>query len=211
MLLERFGHTSNRTRIIETSISPYGASLTVQHFAVDGGSTDALDNFFIWGFFTALLFRAGFETMSATLAGKSQDFSLFHDGIPQPLDNPPGDTATLQITWYPSARRSTHFDIAAEARPPVSATDSLESLFKRDLLRSWRLNEAARALHTSSRNLQRSLHRENTTFSETLQKTRVAAAEKLIRRHLLALTGKGQRICVSDIAGLEKQAPQIPA
>lgn len=204
MLLERFGHTRNRTRITETSLSPHEASLSVHHFAVDGGNIDALDDFFVWGIFVALLVRAGFEdisaSLSASLAETNQDFCLFQGGITQPFAGSPQNTATLKISWNPSTRQPIDFDMAKEVGPAMSKTNSLVSLVEKDLVRSWRLNEAARALHTSTRNLQRSLREESTTFSETLQRSRVDAAQRLMRDRRLSLTEIAFCVGFSDLA-----------
>jgi AraC-like DNA-binding protein len=76
--------------------------------------------------------------------------------------------------------------------PPINATHSagerLAALFRRDLLRGWKVGEVSRALAMSQRSLQRTLHDEGTTFTEVLKRTRVECAQTLLEDFRLSLT-----------------------
>jgi AraC-like DNA-binding protein len=64
----------------------------------------------------------------------------------------------------------------------------LQELFRRDLLIAWTAREAARMLGLSTRSLQRALQVEGVTFSSTLQRVRVDAAEVQLGDPRVSLT-----------------------
>ncbi|MBL4688185.1 MAG: AraC family transcriptional regulator, partial [Nannocystaceae bacterium] len=71
--LERFGHTRNRTRLLDHD----GHCMTICHVAIDGGSISAVNDLFVWGIILAVLERAGFRDIEASL--------IAPDGVRTPL------------------------------------------------------------------------------------------------------------------------------
>src|SRR5690606_17232129 len=58
MRLERFSHTHNRTRIVETSTAGDKLRLVLEHHAVDGQTIDTQSHLFVWGVLVGLFERA---------------------------------------------------------------------------------------------------------------------------------------------------------
>ncbi len=201
MKLERFGHTRNRTRVAGES----AGKLQLHHVALDGSNIDALSDLFVWGLILALLKHAGFTDFEASLPqGEAAPMSVVRDGLPH-LPRMPTQTTTLMLRWPPPSEE--------RAEPPTPSSTStadegvvprLRGLFTGDLMRAWRVAGAARRLCMSTRALQRSLTSAETTFSETLQRTRVDAAAELVSDTALSFTEIAYCTGFSDSAHLSR-------
>ncbi len=192
MRFERFGHTRNRTRIRQPAdgdVSRLGVrhAITVEHVAIDDGPIDPVNDLFIWGVLVGLVERAGFTGVSAQLALPDGAWlRIYSDQQVEGFGDVPPETNTLQLTC--DGVRQT---LEANERPQAdsaSMSHELGRLFETDLLRTWRLAEVARQLCLSTRQLQRKLTRERTSFSQTLRRTRIEAAHALMRDTSLTLT-----------------------
>ena len=152
MRLECFGHTRHRTRIVRSDQSLPVPQLMLQHFAIDGGPIHPVNDLFIWGLLIALIERAGFSGLVAMLEQSAEDPTRIYDqGETLCFEVLPQETAMLTLRWDPSSResevfRKTQFDAASS-----SVRQSLSRLFMTDLVRSWRLNNAAHILGVSPR------------------------------------------------------------
>ncbi len=191
--LERFGHTRNRTKLLRHT----DTQAVLEHFARDGGAIHPVNDLFLWGLLVALLEQAGFSSVRARL--DRPETMLYSDGRPAPVTQKPQETLRLILDWGPRQRTT------APPEPLKGQIHlSLRALFQSDLLRTWRLDAAARALRTSKRQLQRALSGEGTTFSEALQKTRTDAASALIQQTRLSLTEIAYCTGFSDSAHLAR-------
>ncbi|WP_342380611.1 helix-turn-helix transcriptional regulator [Myxococcus stipitatus] len=185
--LERFMHSRHRTRLIEED--PAQARMTLRHVAIDGGRIRVVNDLFIWGVLVAILETAGFTGLTVSLASTSGAAVVIHGGKPRvgPRTLPPvTDVATF--TWDPTRRTSPPLRAPSAEGANGQVRDRLQSLMRGDLLHSWTLEESARRLTLSRRSLQRALHEEGTSFSETLQRSRVDAAHTLLADASLSLT-----------------------
>lgn len=197
--LERFGHTRNRTELIgsdaDADEDPHHAS--VRHVADDGGPIHPVNDLFVWGLLIALLQRAGFEGIRASLGtSDTSECVLYDDGSVQLQVDPP----TTQVVVLRCSTRRTTIEPATTPPPSTDISVSLPRLMQRDLVRTWRVDEAAKALALSSRQLQRRLTEAGTSFSETLQRTRVEAAHAMMHNRGLSLTEIAFCTGFSDLA-----------
>jgi AraC-like DNA-binding protein len=201
--LERFGHTSNRTRLVglSTEVAPQQLRATVEHYVP--GQKDAfihpVNDLFIWGVLIALLECAGFQRVRAELQVVQRPVLIYADGAPVTIaiDALPADTTCVCLSWSARAVAS-----AAAARQHVESDlrTALRSLFATDLLATWRVGDAAKRLAMSSRSLQRRLTLEGTSFTQVLHRTRVDAAIGFMRDASLGLAD------VAYCAGFADQA-----
>ncbi|MCP3143832.1 helix-turn-helix transcriptional regulator [Pyxidicoccus xibeiensis] len=182
--LERFGHSRHRTRLLHHDAD--GARMTVRHVAIDGGTILAVNDLFIWGAIIALLELAGFTELVVTLTPEAGAPVVIHGGPQAPGPRVlPDATDLATIHWKPAGGPR------CEASPGEALHDlrtRLQQLLRGDLLHPWTLEEAAVRLSLSRRSLQRALRQEGTTFSEMLQRSRVAAAHALLGDERLTLT-----------------------
>src|SRR5690606_17402101 len=58
MLLERFSHTHNRTRIVDVSATTAGLRVVLEHHAEGDRAVDAESHLFVWGVVSGLFERA---------------------------------------------------------------------------------------------------------------------------------------------------------
>ncbi|AGC43944.1 AraC family transcriptional regulator [Myxococcus stipitatus DSM 14675] len=184
--LERFMHSRHRTRLIEDD--PAEARMTLRHVAIDGGRIRVVNDLFIWGVLVAILETAGFTGLTVSLASTSGAF-VIHGGksrVGSRTLPPVTDVATF--TWSPTRRTPPPLQPPSAEGATDQVRDRLQSLMGEDLLHPWTLEESARRLTLSRRSLQRALHEEGTTFSETLQRSRVDAAHGLLADASLSLT-----------------------
>ena len=75
-----------------------------------------------------------------------------------------------------------------EASP---TTTRVESIVKKDLSRTWTLNDIAKPLKLSPRTLQRALAKEQTKFSDVLDQLRTSEAQRLLETTNLSVTNIG--------------------
>ena len=192
--LERFGHTRNRTRVVEAQ----ERSVLLEHYALDGGAVDPVDDLFIWGLLLALFDRAGFTGVQAEARQPSGGSVVLYDEADVRLSTVPPSTELVQLSW--AARRPG----AGAPELPTLTDDTFESVlarvFERDLLRTWRVRDCATVLGLSSRQLQRRLRGAGTTFCQTLQRTRLEAARELMSGGQLNLTEIAFCTGFSDLA-----------
>jgi AraC-like DNA-binding protein len=176
--LERFGHTRNRTRELESS----GDAVVLEHFARDGGEVAMVDHLFIWGVLAALLERAGGEGVEV----RAERGELLYEDGEVSVGEPPEPDAfdVAHFSWSGHTSRST----TEPEEESESTQASTLALIQRDLLADWKVAQVARKLSLSSRQLQRLLRREGTTFSETVHKARVDAAVEMLPDESLTLT-----------------------
>ncbi|MFY2558070.1 helix-turn-helix transcriptional regulator [Corallococcus terminator] len=185
--LERFMHSRHRTRLVEHDLAR--ARMTLRHVAIDGGRIRVVNDLFIWGVLVAILETAGFTGLTVSLACPSGADVVIHGGTSRlgPRKLPPvTDVATF--SWKPARQAPPPVSEAPVQEAPGPVRDRLQRLMSGDLLHPWTLEESAQGLALSRRTLQRALHEEGTTFSETLQRSRVDAAHGLLGDASLTLT-----------------------
>lgn len=182
--LERFGHSRNRTELLSTQPGER-TTIVLHHVALDGGSIHFVSDLFIWGVLVGLMELAGIEVCSAAIADSPEavavsDRDLLHESTAEVR----GETSVLQLTCASAAAHPPQAPALTESR---GIALRLSALLRDDLLRRWDLNTAASALGLSRRSLQRQLSEAKSTFSETLLRTRVDAAEQMMRDSRLKL------------------------
>jgi AraC-like DNA-binding protein len=203
--LERFGHTRHRTRRLCEDTS----SVVLEHYALDGGPVEALHDLFIWGALVGLLERSGFRDVGLAL-GDGRVLLPAAD-VPSASSVALQETHRATLTWsgrmgapVPSAPIETHAAASSGEPPRTPASERVSAVIQRDLLRTWRLQEIARALGTSTRTLQRELADEGTRFSELAHRTRLVAAQRLLTEGALPLTEVAFATGFSDLAHLSR-------
>ena len=184
--LERFGHSTNRTEIVDTFDEGPRRRVVLRHVAIDGSAIDVVNDLFIWGLIIALVERAGFAAVRGSLPQRDQQDVVLYDGGAQTLAVTPQESDVCSISWDAAEPRAPA--VQAPSDDVSTVGQRLQTLFANDLLRSWRVAESAKSLGVSSRQLQRQLAAERTTFSETLHRTRVSAAQRMITTTRLSLT-----------------------
>jgi len=185
--LERFMHSRHRTRLVGHDLAR--ARMTLRHVAIDGGRIRVVNDLFIWGVLIAILETAGFTGVKVSLASASGAAIVLHGGASRltPRKLPPvTDVATF--SWKPTRRTPAPAGEASARGATGQVRDRLQQLMNGDLLHPWTLVESAQRLALSRRTLQRALQEEGTTFSETLQRSRVDAAHGLLGDASLTLT-----------------------
>lgn len=192
-LLERFSHSKNRVELVDAS----AAHLTLRHVASDGTPIAAVNDLFVWGLLISLFELAGASELRGSFGGATEGSvegaaPCFH---PPPVElAAPSDADTRGLA--PSVK--THvatFHWTASASPEVlplvgegSLRERLHRLVRLDPLARWTLRRAAKDLGVPARTLQRGLQAEQATFTETVQRARVAVAEALLGDPRLTLT-----------------------
>ena len=187
-LLERFGHSRHRTRVAGEERCGESPMLTLEHVARDGGAIDPINDLFIWGLLARLLEKAGFEQVSASLGDAPDAQVIYRGGRAAPLDAICTPSARLVLRWRPGRRVPPELRPAAVELDTHSDARSLNRLFISDILKPWRLDDAARILHRSPRQLQRNLRAEATTFSDSMHRARLQVARDLMKDRRLSLT-----------------------
>lgn len=188
MSLEHFGHSRHRTERVGEEIPNDGLHMTLRHVALDGGAIATVNDIFIWGLLVALLEAAGMGPITAAFPSGDKPAVDFYPAGEPTLSGPrrtPTDTVTLR--WPPDAGPGTPTEPPANDDAP-SVRVRLAARFRADLLTPWTVDRAAHSLALSPRSLQRALTHEGGTFSKTLQRTRVEAADLLLRDPRLSLT-----------------------
>lgn len=185
--LERFMHSRHRTRLVEHDLAR--ARMTLRHVAIDGGRIRVVNDLFVWGVLIAILETAGFTGLKLSLASASGAAVVIHGGAsrlaPRKL---PAVTDVATFSWKPARRAPAPVSEASTKGATGQVRDRLQRLMDGDLLHPWTLVESAQRLALSRRTLQRALQEEGTTFSETLQRSRVDAAQGLLGDSSLTLT-----------------------
>jgi AraC-like DNA-binding protein len=176
-LLERFAHSSNRVEALKAAEN----YLTVRHVACDGSTIPRVNDLFVWGVLLSLFELAGASNVRATFGEDEADGSFcFH---PQPASTElPEATHTATFCFTPGVLST------LPLAPTGTVRERVHALIRRDPLASWTASAAAAELGLSTRSLQRALQAERTSFSETLQRARVACAETLLGDARLSLT-----------------------
>jgi AraC-like DNA-binding protein len=156
--------------------------VVLEHFARDGGEVAMVDHLFIWGVLAALLERAGGEGVEV----RAERGELLYEDGEVSVGEPPEPDAfdVAHFSWSGHTSRST----TEPEEESESTQASTLALIQRDLLADWKVAQVARKLSLSSRQLQRLLRREGTTFSETVHKARVDAAVEMLPDESLTLT-----------------------
>ena len=190
--LERFGHASNRTRLAESS----GGEALLEHVNADGDPIDPVNDLFMWGVLIALIECAGSVVTSAELV--TPGVEMLDEAGNVGLSHVPPSTTRVRVRW----RRGHAHPAATAARPSRDAADdaALPRLLATDPLKTWRIDDAARALGVSARRLQRRLQAAGTSFTEVVHRTRIDAAQDLIAEQRLSLTEIAFCTGFSDLA-----------
>ena len=160
--VERWGHSRNRTRIIERKHLNNTSTLTLRHVTTDGGKIVVVNDLLIWGVFIGLMEATGIKRIHAVLPSQTSTRPLrLHGPSPMPpLAMLPAITLTL-VTRGRMATRKTHAGDAAPADDADGCATlvrrQLAKLLRHDLLEDWSVADAARALKLSRRSMQRAL------------------------------------------------------
>lgn len=180
--IERLFHLGHRT---EHDIAP--GCWRVRHVAHLGDAPTAAESLFVCGAFIGMCDRLGVVGLTARLTdGRGRSFDVWPEEGGVHLRS-----VVAPISWVL---------IWAEDAPPLidSATpidDQLRMLVAEQPCHGWRLADAAAALGTSQRSLQRALAARGTTAQAMFITGRVDAAAALLQRtslpvaHVAALTG----------------------
>lgn len=187
MRLERFGHATHRTVLREALAD----TLVLEHVCMNGSIISATQDMFIWGVMVGLSERVGFVVKSVHV--------MHHPDAPETLvwsrgvwdvESLLGATSHVRFRFEehaPYKMESVHRD-EPESCTKGSWSERLRALISRDLLASWTIAQAALVLHTSSRQLQRMLHAQDTSFTQVIHRERLDMACVMIREGECSLT-----------------------
>lgn len=185
--IERFGHSRHRTQLLLHD--PDGARMTLRHVDNDGRKILAVNDLFVWGIIVALLETAGFTELVVTLTPAASAPLVIYGGAPAPGPRGlPDSTDVATFHWERARPASVSTCDVSRGGDFRELRARLQRLLTEDLLYPWTLEESASRLSLSRRSLQRVLRQEGTTFSETLQRSRVDAAHALLGDARLTLT-----------------------
>src|SRR5690606_30254354 len=175
ILLERFSHSDNRVEVVDASAT----HLTLRHVAGDGGVIPAANDLFVWGLLLSLFDLAGASDLRASF-GRAESIALA--AAPGAMTRSGGLPAETHVATFRWMRGSS--EVPALPARALAGEGSLRArvhrLVRRDPLVRWTLSQAAQDLRVPARSLQRGLRAEKVTFSETVQRARVAVAERLL-------------------------------
>ncbi len=180
MRLERFGHTRNRTRLRDVDASRRWAE--VVHFAQSAGEAsgdeselrpEPIDDLFVWGLLLGLLERAGVTGMRVEIGDEATGRHPLAD-----VDLSSGPNPSVARFHWASASSSGEDRAASEASESTAEESEalarrLATLVRGDPLHTWTVAESARRLAVSTRQLQRRLRAEGTSFRMVLQRARI--------------------------------------
>jgi AraC-like DNA-binding protein len=170
--MERYFHSHHRVRIVERS----PRCLSVEHHATRGPAPILEEDLLIAGLLAALLSDAGAEGLDARLGTCGPFFRLADR--PRPVGEARPDAARrVSFRWAAFSPRPRE---TPDPGPAVDLADGLARLLEADPGRDWRLADAARALHSTPRSLQRALARRGTGFRSRLLEVRVDRAARLV-------------------------------
>jgi AraC-like DNA-binding protein len=195
--LGRFIHSRHRTSIVESS----ERSLVLDHVSVVDESPRPSEDLAACGQHLALFEEIGCRGLRLRFPrSRLPERVVLEHGAYAPLA-PDDDYSRWAITWdelVPTRRPMPGLDDvllasvderALREAPRVIAR--LEDVVRRDLARSWSLNEVAATLELAPRSLQRALSRAGTSFRAELDRLRVGEAARLLRASDLSVTEIG--------------------
>lgn len=200
MLLERFSHTHNRTRIVDVSATTAGLRVVLEHHAEGDRAVDAESHLFVWGVVAGLFERAHLPAERVLLCNGNT--LLWENGVLAAFRDLPPQTQLAEFTWTTTSCRERPLPLVA-ALPP---SEAVRQLLASDVTRAFKVHEVARHLGVSSRTLQRSLQATGESFSGLVRKTRLARARELLNDARLSLADVAFAAGFSDQAHLARVA-----
>lgn len=187
--LEAYGHSDNRTRFV--AFEP--TAMRLLRHRLDGGHPTFVEGLLIVGILGALLTAIGARevTCSACLADGSGPLWSSGQPGPDPLEERPLVWTIGWASFTPSSlvERPPPSELVDGLllRDPSGTLGRLLTLLGEDAGRSWKLDEAARALGLSTRTLQRRLQDAQVCFASVVRRVRVGAAVNLMRQRRWSL------------------------
>ena len=169
--LEQYYHSRHRTRVVEDE----GRAVVLEHFALRGPPPTAAEHLLIAGLVAGLLVDAGTLGLTAVLGG---DVCFLVEGERREASAMPAHPERLSLSW--SGFRPPAADDAPNTKPDDSLRGRLAGVIAEDPHRRWKVDDAARALGSSTRTLQRALAREGHAFRSVLRTTRCEVAARLL-------------------------------
>lgn len=200
MLLERFSHTHNRTRIVNVTATSTGLRVVLEHHAEGDRVIDAESHLFVWGVIVGLFERAHLPAERVLLC--NQPTPLLESGILSAFHDLPTPSHLAEFTWTETC--SPGRPLPTQAQLPSS--EAVRQLLASDVTRTFKVTEVARHLGVSTRTLQRNLQAAGESFSGLVLRTRLARAHELLQDARLSLTDVAFAAGFSDQAHLTRAA-----
>jgi len=209
--LNRYLHSNHRVRIHELTAH----TLELEHHARWGRQPVAVESHFVLGVHLVLLDEIGCRNLTVTLPESAEPTRRIA-GRGRVTGTPPeGGHRRWRFRWTgfePTRRVLPGLDevlLAADGPTDLAAERSaaveIELVVRSDLAHRWTLAEAARLCRRSPRSLQRALAAEKTSFTEVLDRTRVAEAARRLAETDRSMTEIGFACGFSDAAHFSRR------
>jgi len=200
--LNRYLHSTHRHVVHQLT----DTSVDLEHRSNTGDPPSPEESIFVCGLYLALLDRIGCTDLTCTFPDSgSPDAAVYSEGVAWQV--PSAGTGRWRIGWssvHPTRVLTGLDEVLLSATPPDltnrSVADRVAAVIRSDLTRTWKLADAAALLATSERTLQRRLRSAGTTFTTTVESTRIAAAKELLRDSASSITDIGYLIGYADTA-----------
>jgi len=180
--LERYHHTSHRTRI-----EPLETEGWACHRYTLGSVPTLGENCLIAGLLVGLAGLIGVEDCRLQIGESDYAAASLRDAI-----LPPQETLVqFRVLWSQPRSRQTTAEAAEMVHPDTDLARRLAELLGSDVGRSWRIDDAAKLLAVSRRSLQRHLAGNGRSFSTALRRARMREATELLTRTAAPLSEIG--------------------
>lgn len=200
--LNRYLHSTHRHRLVELG----DRHVELQHVSTRGPAPTADESTFVCGLYLALLDRIGCGGLTCAFPdAPTGSTDVYRGGRPREV--PACGLGRWSIGWtsFRPVRTLTGLDELVLRQAPADLADGSAStragaVIAEDLSRAWKVADVAARLAMAPRTLQRRLADEGRSFTEVVRRTRVAAAEELLRDPGRSVTAIGFLTGFSDTA-----------
>jgi len=187
--LERFGHTTNRTRIASSTTVGSTTVLEIHHHSRGGRKISRVDNIFIWGLLIALYSISGFCVATYLALPGQRKYQLSADGKLLATQRIPRNTERLLVYELTQNQRSCQrVKPAPVTRAGTNTVSRLQALVDSDPGGRWTVQGSAQRLGLSPRSFQRQLSNAGVSFSRILLERRLNYACHLLSSSKISLT-----------------------
>jgi len=209
--LNRYLHSNHRVRVHELTAH----TLELEHHPRWGRQPVPVESHFVLGVHLVLLDEIGCRDLGVTMPESAEPTRCIADHGRVTRKPPAGGHRRWRFRWTafePTRRILTGLDeVLLAADDPTdlaadrSAAAEIELVVGSDLAHRWTLAEAARLCRRSPRSLQRALAAEMTSFTEIVDRTRVAEAARQLAETDRSMTEIGFACGFSDAAHFSRR------
>ena len=203
--LNRYLHGNHRHRVVDEGPT----HVDLEHVSLSGPPPSPVQSLFVCGLYVRVFEAIGCADVRVVFPTAEGDITVYESGRPRDV---PGDhRGPWRISWrvHHPTRVLAGLDPVLLADPPpdleaASTVAAVERTLRSDPARPWRVADVARALHVSSRSLQRRLRAEQDSFSAVLTRVRVEEAKRLLASTTMSVGDIGFAAGFADTAHLSR-------